>query len=110
MFARRISDQLFVWPVAVPVLALIGLAVLRRSPARWWVWLLLAGITAPIAFGLLSGSPGYVRNLAYLLGPAAILAGLAVDRGLSLITRRVRPIVVYSTGALFLAAATAGAC
>lgn len=109
LYARRLSDQLFVWPVAVPVLALIGLAVLRRSPARWWSWLLLAGVAAPIAFALLSGSPGYVRNLAYLLGPAAILAGLAVDRGLALITRRVRPLVVYGTGALLLATATVGA-
>ncbi len=109
LFARRMSDQLFVWPVAVPILALIGLAVLRRSPTRWWSWLLVAGVAAPIAFGLLSGSPGYVRNLAYLLGPTAILAGLAVDRGLSLMTRRVRPIVVYGAGAVLLAAATAGA-
>ncbi|MCH7872738.1 MAG: hypothetical protein IID33_13660, partial [Planctomycetes bacterium] len=58
---------------------------------------------------LANGSPGYVRNLAYLLGPAAILSGLAVDRGLSLIMRRFRPIVVYGTGAVLLAAATVGA-
>ncbi len=109
LYTRRLCDQLFVWPVAIPVLALIGLVVLRRSSARWWTSLLIAGAVAPIALALLNGSPGYVRNLAYLLGPAAILAGLAVDRGAALITRRIRPVVVYSTGALLLAAATVGA-
>jgi len=94
-FMRRVlgDAQWCVWLIPV------GAWVLSRSALRWWLWVIVASGVIIIAFALINGSAGYVRNLTFLLMPLAMLIGLGVDRlfeqcVLKLATRRFRKDVV----------------
>lgn len=80
--------------IAVPVL--LGWVLLLRSPYRWWAVAMGLGVLAPLAWGLQHGSAGYARNFAYLLGPAAILAGVGIERFFVALLERRNRIVVYA--------------
>jgi hypothetical protein len=75
----RVARELLPIPLVVGLLALVGVAAIRRSPAAWWRWLIVAAAITPILFAAVNGSAGYVRNLTYLIGPIAMLAGVGAD-------------------------------
>lgn len=88
-FMARLFEQLLPGPpwVSAALLAAAagGVAVLWRSQVRWWLAVFAAGVVVPAALAVVNGSPGFVRTLAYLLVPAAILAGA----GLEILVRKV---------------------
>ncbi len=98
-FLGRLSRQLLPAPAGLALFALLGIVVLWRSSLRWWAWAAAVGAAAPLIFAFVNGSPGYVRNLIYLLAPTAILFGLGVDAALRMAARRLRSLVVTGVAA-----------
>jgi len=74
----RCSRDFFVFPVLCGALGLVGLFAVWRTPQRWWCWLIGAGVLAPVALTFANGSPGYARNLSYLVPVVALLVGAGV--------------------------------
>ncbi len=102
-FLSRFGRQLLSGAGGIAALALIGVIALFRSPTRWWSWAIAAGIVMPAFFGWLNGSPGYARNLTYLLVPVAILAGLGAESAARLLSRIVPRRALVMTITLILA-------
>ncbi len=73
------SQAFFTWPGVCAVFAIVGAVALWRSDQRWWCWIMIAGVAAPLALTLLNGSPGYLRNLGFLIPVTALLVGLGAD-------------------------------
>ena len=59
--------------------AIWGGVLLWRSPVRWWLGPIAAGVMVPAAMFVIGGSGGYVRNFLYLLVPGAVLMALGAD-------------------------------
>jgi|GEM_PF-3560101 len=96
-WASLCLGELTIAPILVFPLALIGALALRRTPMRWWLWLIGAGIAAPALWTAFRGSPGYARNLGYLAGPVALLAAVGADRGIHWLSTRIRPVPAIAT-------------
>ena len=71
--------HLFFEPISVVVFAAIGAAVVWRTKLRWWVLAIAAGVVIPTIFAMANGSAGFARTFGYLIGPTAILFGVAFD-------------------------------
>lgn len=102
-FLSRFGRQLLFGASGTVAFALIGMIALARSPARWWSWAMVAGTVMPVFFGCLNGSPGYARNLTYVLAPVAILAGLGTEGVARLLSRIAPRRAVVMTMTLLLA-------
>jgi len=105
-FLNRLMTELFPSPVWLLLLALLGVWVVWRSPMRWWLWMIAAGVVVPILFALSHGSPGYVRTFGYMLVPVAILFGAGADLALRVAARRFRPATVGLLAALAMTCAS----
>jgi len=72
---ERVARDFFAFPILSAVLALVGFVAVWRSAYRWWCWIIAVGVVAPFALAIANGSPGYTRNLSYLVPIVAMLAG-----------------------------------
>lgn len=88
-------------PAGVLVLVLLGALTLKRSHVGWWVWPIAACVIAPLVWTIARGSPGFSRNLGYLIGPMAILFAIGACRLIHWVTARSH--VALSTAAIAVA-------
>jgi hypothetical protein len=86
-FLQLFVERLIPVPIVTIPLMIVGACRLHRSSIGWWGAAMLAGIALPIAFGILNGSPGHIRNMVYLLGPLAILAGVGFGAAIHVLSR-----------------------
>lgn len=101
-FAARSAEQLLPWASVLAGLAAVGTFALHRSPVRWWVWAMGTGVVMPGFVGWMNGSPGYARNLTYLVVPIAVLGGLGADAIARLASRVLPRRAVILTMTLFV--------
>ena len=106
-FLDDLAGQLVPIPYVVLPIALLGLAAFGRSHVRWWAWPLLMSVAAPIALGLSNGSFGYARNLAFVLVPVSLCAGLGVHWLLDRPILKYRPVAIAAVMVLALGSTAA---
>jgi len=75
-FVRLFAVRLIPVPLVVIPLFLVGVFRFRRTLIPWWGWVMPAGIAFPVVFAMVNGSPGFMRNLFYVLGPLAMVASV----------------------------------
>lgn len=90
-----------VW-IGIP-LTIIGLFVVKRSVIHWWVWPLGLSLLLSVLFAAANGSPGYIRNFAFWVGPIAVLAACGGDALVQWMSVRAKPSVVYFLFAITVA-------
>ena len=109
-FLAKLFSEFLPWPLLGGVLAVVGLVAARRSSLRWWVWPVAAGIAAPVLLTLVLGSPGYVRNLGYLVAPLLILVAVGMDAIVrSIVTRWPRPAICSAAVSIVMLSSSAAA-
>lgn len=104
---ERVGRDFFAFPMLSVVLALAGFVAVWRSSYRWWCWIIAVGVLAPCALAIANGSPGYTRNLSYLVPIVALLAGAGAVRIVRPLERRWSPRALGATTAVITLAATA---
>ncbi len=108
-FLVSTMSHLTVAPVVVLLLGTAGVLVLWRSTVRWWLFVLGAGVAAPLLFAAINRSAGYPRNFGYLVVPIAILAGAGADLWVVKAMERYRAGVVAAGAAVALIGSAAWA-
>ncbi len=106
-----VLQAFFTLPGVCVVFAIVGGRVLWKSDQHWWCWAIAAGCGAPLALAIANGSPGYMRNLSFLIPLAAILVGLGADVVLQAMRHRASDAVLGGVTAvvlLFVATTTHG--
>ncbi|MCH8146848.1 MAG: hypothetical protein IH987_02505 [Planctomycetes bacterium] len=93
----RLVADLAPAPAGMLVLVLIGAAALRRSHVGWWTWPIAAAVIAPLAWTIARGSPGFSRNLGYLIGPMAIVFAIGGCKFIHWVTARTHIALVTAT-------------
>ncbi len=104
---KAFAGELTALPAVVLPLAVLGAARLRRTPTHGWLWMIGAAVLAPFLWTLFRGSPGYTRNLGYLVGPVAILVGAGADHAIRRLVNRGRPVPAIASIVLLLGGTTA---
>lgn len=95
LLARGLTQAMPIAWIGVP-LAFVGLFVLRRSTIGWWLWPLGLSLLVSALFTVVNGSPGYLRNFVFWVGPLSVLAACGGDALIRWMSVRAKPSVVYA--------------
>ncbi|MEK6677418.1 MAG: hypothetical protein AABZ47_17415 [Planctomycetota bacterium] len=86
-FVWKIAATFFVAPAVMLLPLFLGIVATWRSELRWWVGAAILSLLTIIGFTAINGSPGYDRNLGYLVPLGAILMGVGVCQLLRTLAR-----------------------
>ncbi len=76
LFFQLFFERLIPLPMVTVPLAVVGAFGVHRTRTGWWGGAVLSGVAIRLVCCVLNGSPGYMRNLFYVLGPLSILAAI----------------------------------